>query len=136
MRFRHPLDRCELPLSRGRARHRGRDSTPARIVGKALAKELLFTGRVVKADEAVRIGLANRAVSPAELGGVVDDMARAIAAAPPLAIQLVKRCIDRGVETDLASGIKIEREAIEQALAGEEWKQGVAAFVAGAAEKK
>ena len=102
-----------------------------RIVGKALAKELLFTGRVVEAEEAVRIGLVNRAVPPAELDATVATMARAIAAAPPLAIQLVKRCIDQGVETDLAGGIAIERLAIEEALASEEWKQGVAAFVAG-----
>jgi enoyl-CoA hydratase/carnithine racemase len=107
-----------------------------RIVGKALAKELLFTGRVVESDEAVRIGLANRAVPPAELDSVVDALARAIAAAPPLAIQLVKRCIDQGVETDLASGIAIEQQAIEQSLAGAEWQQGVANFVAGGATRK
>lgn len=107
-----------------------------RIVGKALAKELLFTGRVVKADEAVRIGLANRAVPPAELAAVAGELARAIAAAPPLAMRLVKRCIDQGTETDLASGIQIERQAIEQALASEEWKQGVAAFVAGGSSRQ
>jgi enoyl-CoA hydratase/carnithine racemase len=106
-----------------------------RIVGKALAKELLFTGRIVEADEAVRIGLANRAVPPDQLDAVVGELARAIAAAPPLAVRLVKRCIDQGVETDLASGIQIERQAIEQALAGEEWQQGVAAFVAGGTDK-
>jgi enoyl-CoA hydratase/carnithine racemase len=107
-----------------------------RIVGKALAKELLFTGRIVDSNEAVRIGLANRAVPPDQLDGVVGELARAIAAAPPLAIQLVKRCIDQGVETDLASGIAIERQAIEQALASDEWQHGVAAFVAEGTGKK
>lgn len=102
-----------------------------RIVGKALAKELLFTGRVVGAEEAVRIGLANRAVPPDQLDAVVAELARSIAAAPPLSIQLVKRCIDLGSETDLAHGIEIEKLAIERALADTEWQQGVAAFAAG-----
>jgi enoyl-CoA hydratase len=101
-----------------------------RIVGKALAKELLFTGRVVEAEEARRIGLVNRVVPPDQLDAVVGELARAIAAAPPLAMQLAKHCIDRGMETDLAGGIEIEKQAIERALAGDEWQQGVAAFVA------
>ena len=104
-----------------------------RIVGKALAKELLFTGRVVEAEEAQRIGLVNRVVAPDQLDTVVGELARAIAAAPPLAMQLAKHCIDRGMETDLAGGIEIEKQAIERALAGDEWQQGVAAFVAGKA---
>jgi enoyl-CoA hydratase len=104
-----------------------------RIVGKALAKELLFTGRVVEAEEAQRIGLVNRVVPADQLDAVIGELARAIAAAPPLAMQLAKHCIDRGMETDLAGGIEIEKQAIERALAGDEWQQGVAAFVAGKA---
>ncbi len=99
-----------------------------RIVGKAMAKELLFTGRTIGADEAKVIGLVNHVIPSDRLYTEAEDMARHIAKAPPLAMRLAKRCIDRGLETDLKSGIEIEIQAIEESLAGKEWSAGVAAF--------
>jgi enoyl-CoA hydratase len=99
-----------------------------RIVGKQIAKELLFTGRKVTAAEAVRIGLVNRAVPAGDLDAVVAQLADAIAAAPPLALRLAKRCVDRGMEADLKGGIAIEMSAIDEALADKEWSQGVKDF--------
>jgi enoyl-CoA hydratase len=99
-----------------------------RIVGKAIAKELLFTGRVVGAAEAKEIGLVNRMLPSAQLADEAAAMARHIAKAPPLAMRLAKRCIDRGMETDLKSGIDIEIAAIEESLAQKEWSAGVQAF--------
>jgi enoyl-CoA hydratase len=107
-----------------------------RIVGKAMAKELLFTGRKLGAEEAVRIGLANRAVPPDRLEAVVAEIAEAIAKAPPLSMRLSKRCIDMGAETDLKRGVEIEMLAIERALAGREWQEGVKAFGATVGGKK
>jgi enoyl-CoA hydratase/carnithine racemase len=107
-----------------------------RRVGPALAKELIFTGRKVEAEEAVRIGLANRAVPPDRLDAAVAEIARAIAQAPPLAMRLSKRCIDMGAETDLARGVEIEMMAIERALADREWREGVKAFGATVGGKK
>jgi len=99
-----------------------------RIVGKAMAKELLFTGRIVAAEEAKTIGLVNRIVPSGKLADEAAAMAQHIAKAPPLAMRLAKRCIDRGLETDLKGGIEIEIQAIEENLAGKEWSAGVAAF--------
>jgi len=80
-----------------------------RLVGPALAKELIFTSRVVEAEEAVRIGLANRAVPSEELAGVVDEMARTIAAASPLALHWSKATINAAVSG--ADADALERQA-------------------------
>jgi enoyl-CoA hydratase len=60
-----------------------------------VAKEILFTGRAIKADEALAIGLVNRVVPRAELEPTARDMAQSIAKAPPFAVQMVKRSINR-----------------------------------------
>jgi enoyl-CoA hydratase len=99
-----------------------------RLVGKAMAKELLFTGRAVLADEAKAIGLANRVVPSAELWDQVKALAAQIAKAPPLAMKLAKRCIDRGMDTTLKDGIALEQDAVEESLANKEWSAGVQAF--------
>ena len=65
-----------------------------RLVGNALAKELLFTSRVVDAEEAVRIGLANRVVPDGTLEAATAEMAEAIAKASPLALTWIKRVVD------------------------------------------
>jgi enoyl-CoA hydratase len=79
-----------------------------RIVGAPVAKELIFTARVVNADEALRIGLANRVVPHVELSAVVSEMASAIAANSPTAVIASKEVIDVG--TTIAEGGKREME--------------------------
>ncbi len=101
-----------------------------RIVGKAMAKELLFTGRVVPAEEAKALGLVNRVIASANLRDEAMAMAHQIAKAAPRAVRLAKRCIDRGMETDFQNGLEIEMAAIEENLAGQEWTAGLAAFAA------
>lgn len=68
-----------------------------RLVGAALAKELLFSGRVVEAQEAVRIGLANRVVAPDQLEAEARALAGEIAKASPLALGWIKRVVDASV---------------------------------------
>ncbi len=68
-----------------------------RLVGPALAKELIFTSRVVEPEEALRVGLANRVVSPEAMTAAVDEMARTIAAASPDALRWSKATIDAAV---------------------------------------
>ena len=99
-----------------------------RLVGRAMAKELMFTGRAVLADEARNLGLINRLLPADKLWENVNALAVHIAKAPPLAMRLAKSCIDQGMETSLERGIYLEKEAVEQSLANKEWSAGVEAF--------
>lgn len=99
-----------------------------RLVGKAMAKELLFTGRAVLADEAKALGIFNRVLPSARLWEEVNALAVQVAKAPPLAMKLAKRCIDQGIERSLNDGIALEQEAVEESLANKEWSAGVDAF--------
>lgn len=102
-----------------------------RRVGTAYAKELLFTGREMDADEAYRIGLVQRLFPADEIDSEVTKIAEQIAAAPHLAISLVKRSVDVGGTTDLPRGIAVERLAIDRCLADTEWQEGIESFHAG-----
>ena len=109
-----------------------------RVVGKRMAKEMLFTGRVMGAEEAVSVGIVNRAVPPEALAAAVEEISALILKAPPLTMALTKQAIDMGGQTDQTNGIRIELAAIERALAATEWQEGVGRFVAahgGAAAK-
>lgn len=90
-----------------------------RVLGKRLAKDLMFTGRALTAEEALRAGLVARIVPDLEKARM--EIAASIAKAPPLAMQLAKRSIDRGVELDPAGARQAEIEAIEEQLASGEW---------------
>ncbi|HEX4928373.1 MAG TPA: enoyl-CoA hydratase-related protein, partial [Burkholderiales bacterium] len=90
-----------------------------RVLGKRLAKDLMFTGRALTAEEALRAGLVARIVPDLEKARM--EIAASIAKALPLAMQLAKRSIDRGVELDPAGARQAEIEAIEEQLASGEW---------------
>ena len=129
---------CDFVLASDRASFRypetvrgsvGAGQRLLRIVGKAMAKELLFTGRTIPASEALRIGLVNRVVAPEELEGVVAETVKQIVASFPLSVSLMKRCIDWGAESDLRTGMAYERLAIDRLLATDEWRQGVDDFM-------
>ena len=89
-----------------------------RILGKRLAKDLMFTGRMLTAAEALQSGLVSR-VGDLETAG--REIAEAILKAPPLALKLAKRTIDRGVELDPPGALQAEIEAIEEQLAAGQW---------------
>ncbi|TDR92931.1 enoyl-CoA hydratase/isomerase family protein [Enterovirga rhinocerotis] len=99
-----------------------------RVVGKRRAKELLFTGRSMHAEEALGLGLVARLVPRQDLEATAAEIARSIAAAPMLAMRLTKQAIELGEETTLNSGIRIELAAIERCLADTEWRQGIEQF--------
>ena len=92
-----------------------------RILGKRLAKDLMFTGRTLTAEEAERHGLAARLVPEEELGAVLAGIARIVLEAPAQALRLAKRCIDRGVELEPKGALEAELAAIEEQLAAGEW---------------
>jgi enoyl-CoA hydratase len=99
-----------------------------RVLGKRLAKELMFTGRALSAAEAQIAGLVARVVPAEGLDAVLADIAKTIVAAPPTSIRLAKRCIDRGVELDPHGALAAELLAIEQNLAATDWRAGIAGF--------
>jgi enoyl-CoA hydratase len=94
-----------------------------RVLGKRLAKDLMFTGRALTAEEALRAGFVSRLED--DLDAAAAEIAKQIVQASPLAMKLAKRCIDRGVELDPAGARQIARqiemEAIEEQLASGKW---------------
>jgi enoyl-CoA hydratase/carnithine racemase len=99
-----------------------------RLVGKGMAKELIFTGRRVTADEALRIGLVNRVVEPDDLLGEAKKMAAMICEAGPIALEQAKYAINYGMETDLHTGLAIESNAYWVCIPTEDRLEGLAAF--------
>lgn len=81
-----------------------------RLVGPAKAKELVYTGEVIRADEALRIGLVNKVVEPEALMDEALALAEKIAAQAPVAVQLAKKAIDTGLQADIDTGIAIEND--------------------------
>ena len=99
-----------------------------KIVGKRLAKELMFTGRRMGADEARDVGLVNRVVPAQELDMEVAAMVDQIVRAPPLAVALAKRCIDRNSEASAEAALAEETSAIEENLRRSAWKESINEF--------
>ncbi len=100
-----------------------------RLVGPARAKEMIFTGRYVSAEEAHRIGLVDQVVLPDDVLGSAQELAQRLAAGPPLALRAAKGAIDSGLETDLATGLEIERLQFTGLFATEDQVNGMASFV-------
>lgn len=99
-----------------------------RIVGVARAKELVFTGRRIAADEAERIGLVNRVCQPEALLDEAVAIADEIALGGPLAIAQAKFAIDHGMQADLHTGLAIERKAYETLLPTRDRVEALQAF--------
>ena len=101
----------------------------ARLVGPAKAKDLVFTGRHVGAEEALEIGLADAVVPDDEVYPTAVAMARKFAAGPPLALAAAKRAIDEGLDTTMANGLKLESELFADLFDTEDQKVGMQSFV-------
>ena len=92
-----------------------------RVLGKRLAKDMMFTGRTLGAQEACDAGLVSRLIDSSRLQAFLDEMLAGIVKAPPQALRLAKRAIDRGVELDPKGALAAELEAIEAQLASGQW---------------
>jgi len=101
----------------------------ARLVGPAKAKDLVFTGRHVGAEEALEIGLADAVVPDDEVYSTAVAMAKKFAAGPPLALAAAKRAIDEGLDMPLAQGLTLESELFAELFDTEDQKTGMASFV-------
>jgi len=100
-----------------------------RRVGPARALELLTTARQVKAQEAVAIGLANHVYPASELRTKGFEMARMISAKGPIAVRLVKRAVQNGLNLDLFAACSLETDLFVQTFATRDRKEGVSAFL-------
>jgi cyclohexa-1,5-dienecarbonyl-CoA hydratase len=101
-----------------------------RLVGPSRAKDIIYTGRFVKADEAERIGLVDRVVPEGEdVYQAALDAARALADGPTVALRAAKVAINDGARSDFATGMVVEREVFADLFATEDQKEGMRAFV-------
>lgn len=99
-----------------------------RIVGRARAKELIFTGRRFDATEAVNMGVVNYCVPGGEAYQKALELAREINQKGPLAIRMAKKAINEGMEVDLSSALAVEEGCYEQVLHTQDRLEGLAAF--------
>lgn len=100
-----------------------------RLVGPAKAKELIFTGDIIDAREAEKIGLVNKVVPQTELMNAAKEMARKIISKGPLAVRLAKMVINQGIELDLNSANSMERLAQTIIFGSEDRMEGLNAFL-------
>jgi len=102
----------------------------SRLVGPARAKDLIFTGRFVKAEEAERIGLVDRVVPDEDVYTEAVAWARQFSSAAALALRAAKESVDRGLEVDLETGLEIERVQFAALFATEDRGTGMRSFLA------
>jgi enoyl-CoA hydratase/carnithine racemase len=100
-----------------------------RLIGPAKAKDLIFSGRHVAADEALAIGLADKVVPDAEVYQAARDMVAQYAGGPALALSAAKQAVNKGLEVDLATGLEIERLHFAALFATEDQKNGMSSFM-------
>lgn len=100
-----------------------------RLVGLGKAKELIYTAAVIPAEEALRIGLVNKVVAPEALMDEALALAVTIASKARLAVRYAKEAINRGIETDIETGIAVEASLFGLCFATADQKEGMAAFL-------
>ncbi|MGE9809192.1 MULTISPECIES: enoyl-CoA hydratase/isomerase family protein [unclassified Janibacter] len=100
-----------------------------RLIGPAKAKDLIFSGRFVNAEEALAIGLVDRVVEPEEVLEAAKELVRPYTGAASYAIRAAKEAIDKGLEVDLATGLEIERLQFSGLFATKDRTIGMASFI-------
>ncbi|MEW2633726.1 enoyl-CoA hydratase-related protein [Streptomyces sp. NPDC048389] len=101
----------------------------SRLIGPSRAKDLIFTGRMVKAEEALTLGLVDRVVPAAEVYEQAHAWAAALAKGPALALRAAKESVDTGLETDIETGLAVERNWFAGLFATEDRERGMRSFV-------
>ncbi len=101
----------------------------ARVVGRAVAKQLIFTGEVIKSDRALAIGLANAVYPQEELLEAANKIARTIASKGPLAVGAAKRSLNRGYDLTLEVGMEFEAMLFGTMFKTEDMREGTGAFL-------
>ncbi len=101
----------------------------ARLIGKGRAREMIFTAKIISAQEACAWGIANRVVKPEELMATAKATAEEISKKGPVAIQMAKRVIHDGFDRSLAEGLALEQNTFPKCFNTEDLKEGLAAFL-------
>ena len=101
----------------------------AKLVGQGIAKELIYTGKMIDADEALRIGLVNSVVVHEELQAAVDATVALILKNAPLAISFAKSCINENYDLDVDESIALENRYFAKCFATADQKEGMDAFL-------
>jgi len=101
----------------------------SRLVGPSRAKDIIFSGRFVSADEALRIGLVDEVVAPDDVYAAARRRAERYVGGPAYAIRAAKEAVDRGLEVDLGTGLEIERMQFASLFATRDREIGMASFV-------
>ncbi len=101
----------------------------ARLVGPAKAKDIVFTGRLVGAQEALEIGMVDVVVAPEDVYSSAVQMAAKFATGPAAALRAAKAAIDGGLDGDLASGLKLESTLFAALFATDDQKIGMESFI-------
>ena len=101
----------------------------ARIVGQGMAKQMIYTGRNIKADEAYRIGLVNAVYPQSELLNEAKKMAETIARQAPIAVRNAKKAINDGLQVDMDKAIEIEEELFGNCFETEDQRAGMGNFL-------
>ena len=101
----------------------------ARLIGAGMAKQLIYTARNIKADEAYRIGLVNAVYPQEELLAAAEKMASQIAANAPIAVRACKKAINDGLQTDIDSALVIEEKLFGSCFESEDQREGMANFL-------
>ena len=101
----------------------------ARVIGRARAMELVTTGRQIKADEALRIGLVVKVVPGDQLMHEGLEVAKTIAAKAPIAVRVAKQALQRGLDMDVANGCVLETSLFAYAFGTADRKEGMTAFL-------
>ena len=100
-----------------------------RLIGRNRAKEMIFTGKMISAEEAEKIGLVNRVCAPETLLNEVLKTARTIADKGKVSLRAAKEAINAGVDSDLVTGCRIEIDAFALCMASEDAREGTRAFL-------
>jgi enoyl-CoA hydratase/carnithine racemase len=100
-----------------------------RLVGPARAKDLIFTGRMIRAAQARDIGLVDAVVPDASVYEAAVEMAQRYAAGPALALRAAKQAIDHGLDADLATGLELERVQFAALFATQDQRDGMRSFL-------
>ncbi len=100
-----------------------------KLIGQGYAKEMIYTGKVIRADEALRIGLVNAVYEQAELMGKAMEMAQMMLKNAPVAISLAKQSINEGYDLDADGAIGLENKLFGKCFATRDQKEGMDAFL-------